>query len=517
MLLEYIINKKFIGKSLDDKFLKIEINDYRFLTIDNVNKSSFFKRDEDKYISYKKIRKLDLINKTIQYGDFIIFKKEEEYQILKYGNELGDKIIPSDDFIVLRTIGGGYFKNFIYDIEGRLYFQNKLNELYKNNDYDNFVKEISNIDIPLLTDIKPDKNKEIPVNVRELPLDPSKIDVRTEQIAIDTIIKRIKRNAINLFTEFQRLQNLWDNDVKSKFIESLLVKFPVPSFYFDCSDNENWLVIDGLQRLSTLKQFVVDNTLTLRNLEFLTHLNGKKYKDLKISDQSIIEETNITTIQIQKNTPARVKYSLFERINKDGKPLKSQELRHAINSVNGGKPAKYVKKLAEEDIFKEIWGNRNKQRMQDRETVLSYVAFRITNYKEYDYSEKKEFLDEMMSEIYKKSKITLDKWLFDFIKSLITAKEIFGVKNVFKKEGKTNQLRFSNHLFEVWTYALSIISEEERQKLIEEKEFLKLSFEDDLLKKDIDFINAIDNNQYSKESVKIRFGKIIELINQIIK
>ena len=122
-----------------------------------------------------------------------------------------------------------------------------------------------------------------------------------------------------------------------------------------------------------------------------------------------------------------------------------------------------------------------------------------------------------MSEIYKKSKITLDKWLFDFIKSLITAKEIFGVKNVFKKEGKTNQLRFSNHLFEVWTYALSIISEEERQKLIEEKEFLKLSFEDDLLKKDIDFINAIDNNQYSKESVKIRFGKIIELINQIIK
>ena len=522
MLLENIINKIFIGTSPDDKYLKNEIDDYLFLTIDNVTKNSFFKRDEDKFISYKKLKKIYLINYTIQYGDFIIFQKKEEYQILKYGNELGNKIIPSDNFIILRTIGGAYFKNFIYDIDGKLYFKEKLNKLYKNNDYSDFIKKIPNIEIPLLSNLKPDKNKKEPTNVRELSLDPSKIDVRTEKIAIATIISRIKRNAINMFTEFQRLQNLWDDEVKSKFIESLLVRFPVPSFYFDCSDKEKWLVIDGLQRLSTLKHFAIDdNGLELKGLEFLTHLNGKKYKDLTINEKSIIEETNITTIQIHSGTPARVKYSLFERINKDGKPLTSQELRHAINSINEGKPAKYVKKLAEEPIFKEIWGEKDNKRMQDRETVLSYVAFRITNYKDYNYSNKKEFLNGMMSEIYKKSeKITLDKWHFDFRKALITAKEIFGIKNVFRRKvkiGKTKQLRFSNHLFEVWTYALATISEGDRQKILIEKDFVEKWFVNELLKKDEDFIDAISNNQYSPQSVKIRFSKIVELINQIIK
>ena len=521
MLLKNIINKIFIGTSkIPNKYLKNEIDDYLFLSIDNVTKDSFFNRDEDKFISYKKLNKqdLNLTNETIQYGDFIIFQKKNEYQILKYGNELGNKIIPSDDFIILRTVGGAYFKNFIYDIDGKLYFKEKLNNLYKNNDYSDFVKKISNIEIPLLSDLKPDNNKKEPTNVIELSLDPSKIDVRTEKIAIVTIISRIKGKTINMFTEFQRLQNLWNIQTKSRFIESFLLRLPIPSFYFDCSDNEKWLVIDGLQRLSTLKQFVVDNTLTLQGLEFLTHLNGKKYKDLKISDKSIIEETNITTVQVQAGTPANIKYILFKRLN-----LKryNQEIRHIINSVNNGKPAKYVKKLAEELIFKEIWGEKDNKRMQDRETVLSYVAFRITNYKDYNYSNKKEFLDKMMSEIYKKSeKITLDKWHFDFRKALIIAKEIFGIENVFRrkiKTGKTTQLRFSNHLFEVWTYALATISEGDRQKILKEKGFVKNWFVNELLKKDEAFIDAISNNQYSPQSLKIRFSKIVELINQIIK
>ena len=519
MLLKNIINKIFIGTSqISDKYLSEEKNDYLFLTLDNVSTGSFFNRDNNKYVSYKRIRKLNLEHNTIQYGDFILFRKNKSFEILRYANEISDKIIPADDFIILRTVGGAYFKNFIFDIDGKLYLLEKLEKLFNEDDYDHFVRKIYEIDIPLLSDLKPNENIKTLVNVRELNLDPSKIDVRSENIAISTIVSRIGREAIDMFTEFQRLQNLWDDDVKSKFIESLLVRFPVPSFYFDCSNREKWLVIDGLQRLSTLKQFIIDKTLKLRGLEFLTYLNGKNYDDLSINEKSIIEETNITTIQIHAGTPARVKYSLFERINKDGKPLKSQELRHAINSINEGKPAKYVKKLAEEPIFKEIWGNRKKDRMQDRETVLSYVAFRITNFTEYNYSEKKEFLDEAMSKIYQISEHTLNEWELDFRKALITIKDIFGTEKAFRrkfKAGEKTQLRFSNPLFETLTYSLSIINDTYRQKLSEEKDFVRTWFENDLLEKDEDFIDAISNNQYSLQSVGIRFRKIIELINLI--
>ena len=137
MLLEEIKNKLFIGTSKNlDQYLTKEKNDYLFLTIDNVSEDSFFYRKDDKYISYKKLQKEHLTNQTLEYGDFIIFRKNNDYHILQYANEIGDKILPSGDFIILQTIGGGYFKNFLYDIDGKLYFKEKLNSLFIENDYE---------------------------------------------------------------------------------------------------------------------------------------------------------------------------------------------------------------------------------------------------------------------------------------------------------------------------------------------------------------------------------------------
>ena len=132
MLIKNLKNKIFIGTaSIPDKYLSKEKEDYLLLTLDNVNENSFFCRDNDSYISYKKLRKLNLTSRIIQYGDFLIFRKAEKYFMLRYDNQLGTKIIPTADFIVLRTVGGNYFKNFVEDIDGRLYFLDKLNQLYK--------------------------------------------------------------------------------------------------------------------------------------------------------------------------------------------------------------------------------------------------------------------------------------------------------------------------------------------------------------------------------------------------
>jgi hypothetical protein len=71
----------------------------------------------------------------------------------------------------------------------------------------------------------------------------------------------------------------------------LLIKFPLPAFYFDGTDNDKWLVIDGLQRLSAIKNFIVTKTLKLTGLEFLGKLEGAVFDKLDRSLQRQIEET----------------------------------------------------------------------------------------------------------------------------------------------------------------------------------------------------------------------------------
>ena len=97
------------------------------------------------------------------------------------------------------------------------------------------------------------------------PFDPKKIDITTKQPTLDLLIKRLGANPteIDLYPDFQRKDSIWDVEKQSRLIESILISFPLPAFYFDGTKEDKWLVIDGLQRLSTLKNFIIDKTLKL--------------------------------------------------------------------------------------------------------------------------------------------------------------------------------------------------------------------------------------------------------------
>jgi uncharacterized protein with ParB-like and HNH nuclease domain len=77
---------------------------------------------------------------------------------------------------------------------------------------------------------------------------------------LPTIINRLNRDEIGI-PNYQRHPNLWTNNQKSRLIESILLKLPLPVFYFDASDPEKWMVIDGLQRISTKRQSACVNTI----------------------------------------------------------------------------------------------------------------------------------------------------------------------------------------------------------------------------------------------------------------
>lgn len=107
-------------------------------------------------------------------------------------------------------------------------------------------------------------------------------------------------------------------------------------FQIIINGNNKWIVIDGLQRLSTIKSFIVDKKLKLKNMEFLSELEGKKFDELGRNFQRIIEETQLITYQMEPQTPKEVRYSIFSRINTGGLILNPQEIRQALNQKHRG-------------------------------------------------------------------------------------------------------------------------------------------------------------------------------------
>src|SRR6266852_756140 len=213
------------------------------------------------------------------------------------------------------------------------------------------------------------------------PFDPARIRVDTRPMVISLLMDRIKNKEIDLAPAFQRKGGIWSTKSKSQLIESLLIRIPLPAFYMDGSDESNWLVVDGLQRLSTLKSYVIDKTLDLKGLEFLSECEGKKFDQLPRSLQRRILETQVTVFLIQENTPPEVKFNIFKRINTGGLPLSSQEIRHALNQ---GKAALLLQDLAESAEFRTATNEGIRDdRMADRECILRFFAFAITPYTNY--------------------------------------------------------------------------------------------------------------------------------------
>ncbi len=350
----------------------------------------------------------------------------------------------------------------------------------------------------------------------EKPFDPNKIDITTKTPSIDILIKRLKAEPaeIDLSPAFQRHSDLWDDEKQSRLIESILIKFPLPAFYFDGSDNNKWLVVDGLQRLSSLRNFIILKKLKLKGLEFLRQLNGLKFDDLPRSLQRQIEETQITAYIINDGTPEEVKFNIFQRINTGGLTLNSQEIRHALNQ---GIPAQFVAELAELDEFKFATDEALKpKRMLDREFVTRFLAFYLHPYPEY-VPDLDTYMNSAMGELKKMDDAQRKKIKSDFIQSVLLAKSIFG-DWAFRKADKYPDKRkpINKALFEVWSVSLAKLEGFQRKTLEERKEIL-FNKSIELVKEDTMFFDSITTSTGNKSSVAYRFSSIEKIIHETLE
>ena len=347
--------------------------------------------------------------------------------------------------------------------------------------------------------------------IMEDPFNPQDIDIKTKTMSLDNIIKRLRENEIDMAPDFQRQGNLWPIEKQSQLIESVLIKLPLPAFYFDGSNDNKWLVVDGLQRLSAIKNFVVDKSMALYGLEFLKKLDGFKFDDLPRAYQRQIEEAEIMAYIINPGTPEDVKFNIFKRINTGGLVLAALEIRHALNQ---GTPAKFVAELANLQEFKRATGwVIATDRMLDREFVTRFITFYINSPADY-----KPDLDTFMSRSMGQLKYKTERELLaiknNFIEAMKLSSAIFS-RWAFRKVYNITARRkpINKALFEVWSVELAKLSDEERKLALKRKKAIFNGFVK-LMNEDVFFGNAITSATGDKSRVRYRFSKIEELLKQ---
>ena len=354
-------------------------------------------------------------------------------------------------------------------------------------------------------DVEPDDINSVSDNV--IPFDPSKIDIKMDKLTMDSLIKRIRFGEIEFQASFQRKSGLWRKPQKSQLIESILLKIPLPAFYFDATDDNKWLIIDGLQRLSTIKEFVVEESFELKGLEFMTDLDGIKYSGLPRSLQRRIDETNINAYLINPATPKNVKYNIFKRINTGGLVLEPQEIRNAL--FQGQATESLLKMSKVQEFILATDGSIKSDRKLDCEFCLRYIVF--TQLLDSYSGNMDDFLSNGMEYLQKISLEEFERIKAKFMETMTIAYNVFE-KNCFRKVFDDGRRRPINKaIFEAVSYVVFKSSKEKTDEYIINKCEINQKYKK--LCSEYDFQNYLKASD--KKSVEARIGKIKEIFNDI--
>ncbi|KQW27880.1 hypothetical protein ASE36_15495 [Rhizobium sp. Root274] len=237
---------------------------------------------------------------------------------------------------------------------------------------------------------------------------PSDIVAYNELRSGADILRMYQEGDLIIQPDFQR-DVVWNSTDQTRFIDSLIKQLPIPSmcFAYDAKKNE-WLVIDGLQRISTIIRFLngedwrlsnlTDIDAVLRNKSAAGFKTAKPGTDLrkifsKVQNQTI--PINVLRCDFSKKNHNEYLFTIFHRLNSGGLKLNNQEIRNCIYSGAFNKALKVWDN-------NENWRSVNNMqpgenyRFAKQEAILRFFAF-LKNRKNYKGSVAK-FLNDYMSE-----------------------------------------------------------------------------------------------------------------------
>lgn len=309
------------------------------------------------------------------------------------------------------------------------------------------------------------------------PWNPNDIRITTKNFTIREIYTQIQDKnphdpeqeiELDLAPDFQR-SFVWGIKQQVRLIESILLGIPLPAFYFNQDKDGAQQVIDGVQRLTTIKRFMSDQLeLQEEHLEYLGPIKGSTFSTLDNATKRRFSGTQIVAHLIEPQTPDDVKYDIFNRVNTGGSPLTAQEIRHCMSKTRS---REFLRNLVESKSFDNAMGKlfwkhlngqwvRDSKRMTDREMALRFCAFyfeiKLNVYA--SASSLDAFLLEISRWLDKEaSQAELNNLEIAFQQAMQNCYEVFG-KGAFRRWNLNNSSpsgRISKAIFESQALALS--------------------------------------------------------------
>ena len=350
-------------------------------------------------------------------------------------------------------------------------------------------------------------------------------EVRVTRAQYSTLhIKRLveDRKELIIDPDFQR-GNVWAKKQGSELVESILMGIPIPVMYlFEMKDGKKQ-VVDGRQRITAILDFL-NGKLVLKDLKILPSYNNCKFSDLDMKMQGLFEDSQMYFYIIQPPTPERVKYDIFDRVNRGGTRLTNQEMRNALYR---GKSTRLISELSKSEEFLKATGNGiSSKRQKDNYVILRSISFWLL-YRKWDVvlaqngeaieykSDIDDFLAKMMIFINEKAS---DELIAEcrsmFLRAMKNSFEIMGEDAyrfaAYKDEnGKSRKRPINMPLFEMLVYVfsdecVSIDSQVTRKAIAK-------------FKNTFDYQKMLMSNVDSSTNVVGRFEAARNLIEQIKK
>ncbi|WP_413801834.1 DUF262 domain-containing protein [Streptomyces iranensis] len=351
------------------------------------------------------------------------------------------------------------------------------------------------------------------------PWDPEQIRVNTKQFSLRNALDMIEDGSLELAPDFQR-GRVWKPKQKSRLIESVLLQIPLPAFYFAEDTDGLMRVVDGLQRLSTIHDFVRggdEHGFELKGLEYLQNaVEGKRFEDLPAPWRRRIHNTQIVTNVIDPTTPSDVMYDIFKRINTGGTPLNAQEIRHCMSKERSRTILRVMTSTAE---FNAATNNMAGHiRMNDREMALRFAAFWLMGTDGYaKYAAMDPFLQRTTTMLDNEKDVTearVGDLVAAFRKAMVNARLVFG-EQAFRKWPLESFGRnpINRALFEAWSITLAKYEtgdlERRREAIVDAARFLMTN--------DYQYLEAITSSTGDVRRVMLRFDVTAKIAEEVGK
>lgn len=194
----------------------------------------------------------------------------------------------------------------------------------------------------------------------------------TREYVAEYLIDKFDQEDFYVPLEYQR-NFVWTDKTCSYFIESMLMGLPIPYMFFADTDEGKIEIVDGAQRMNALVNFVKGD-LVLKELEILTAVNGKTYRELPKEIRRRFDNFSFRVVFLEEGTTVEVRQEIFRRINSSGEKLRSQEIRRG--SMAGGFSC-LVTELSQHELFKELapLSDTAHKHFDDLELITRFFAY----------------------------------------------------------------------------------------------------------------------------------------------